>query len=408
MEAYQPMRVLAVCCALMLLMVMPIVAQDDPPTDTRPPLLRVLGAAPDTEDIRKAAIIASFADYQAALALRGLETPTSYADFEASDDETRQTVLFALPQVGPEALLRSFLFLGEMPDLMGFDFFQIAQAAEIGSPPANSLIFTGDFNAQTVIDAHIARGYSAISDDFGTLLCPEDGCESGAIMDLGNRQNANPFGGAMGQTQPIIVSDARILNARFYSVLAAMAEVIQGQTRSLADSKDVQAVANILAYRQYVSAVVLVSPAAISIVDATASSGRFSNFMGRLSALPPLPLYSLLSVSHTADAYYEYGDILLIYPDIDSASRAYESIVARLEGVESVRVEGRTIEQLYNEVGEFLPPQVVTDEKTNFSALQLTIRTPLETMDTGRFALAFNRLYRMLLERDTVLFIPTE
>lgn len=398
------MRVLAVLFAL-LLVIVPTAAQNDALTDTRPPLLRVLSAAPDTPDIRNAGIIATFADYEAALALRGVEAPDSFGELAALNGAAQNALLRVLPAAQPSIFDGFASYLAEMPNAVGFDFFDIAQAAEIGVPPGNAFILSGEFDPQAVTDAHLARGYSAQTDEFGTTLCGAEGCENGDTTDFANRLPANPFGGNLGQSQPLTVNDSLILNTRLFPLLSSLSAAAQGRIPSLADAKDVQAVANILAYRGYVSAVILASPNIVDIMDATASSGRFSNFMGQLESLPPLPPYSLIAISHTADADYEYGDLLLIYPTIDSASLAYESITARLEVVESVRVQGRTIEQLLNEWGEFLPPQVVTDEKTNFSALQLTVRSSLETGEPAR---AFRALYQMLSVRDTVLFIPTQ
>jgi|GEM_PF-2686780 len=394
------MRVLVVLFALMLV-VLPAAAQED----TRPRLLRVLSAAPDTTAIRNANVIATFVDYQATLALRGIQSPPIS---DLSGEGELPTPLSMALAFGPEVITRTFPYAAEMSGVLGFDFFDIGQAAEIGTAPANALILTGSFNAQAVIDAHLARGYTQEDGESGIVLCGTGGCEGGASINLANRNGANPFGGSMGKSEPLIVNSRRILNAQFLPLLNRMSEAAQGRIPSLADAKDVQAVAYILSYRTYVSAVILVSPAAVSIVDATASSGRFSNFMGRLKKLPPLPPYSLIAISNSADAEYEYGDLLLIYPTLDSASRAYESIMSRLDVVESVTVQGRTVEQRLNEVGEFMPPQVVTDEKTNFSALQLTVRSPLSNAEPADFSRAFRYFYQMLTERDTVLIIPTE
>lgn len=402
------MRLFIVLCALITLVISPSVAQEEPLPDSRPGLLRVLSAAPDIADIRTAPFIASYVDYQAVFAARGFDIPVDSATFMAMSSDSKRSIALALPQAGSDKFVKSFNVLDEMPAVTGFDFFQIGRAVEVGTPPANAVVLEGEFDTQAVIDAHLARDYTvALSDDFGTTLCPADGCDSGMQMDLNNRNPANPFGGDLGQSQPLIVSDSLILNTRTYPLLVTMSGAVQGRTTSLAEAKDVQAVANILAYRQYVSAVVLISPAATSVIDATASSGRFSNFMRQLDSLPALPMYSLMSVSFTSDGGYDYGDVLLIYPDIDSASRAYESIVARLEVIESVRVEGRTVEQLFSESGEFLLPQVVTDEKTNFSAVQLTIRAAQDP-EVGAAQSPFGRLITMVTQRDTVLFLPTE
>jgi len=201
------MRLFTVFFAL-LLVILPSAAQSDP--DTRPALLHVLSAAPDTPQIRDAGIIASFVDYQAALALRGIDVPASFADIQNLNPDAQTALLWALPAAGPQSLSRSFMLLGDMPDVMGFDFFDITQAAEIGAPPANAVILSGEFDSQAMIDAHLARGYTEQPDDFGVMLCGADGCESGDKSDFANRLESNPFGGNLGQSQPLTVNDSSI------------------------------------------------------------------------------------------------------------------------------------------------------------------------------------------------------
>src|SRR5690606_1972886 len=144
------------------------------------PFLRALSLIPDIAPVREATPLFSYADYHAALAARGIETPERFADFLA-DREAYGPLLPALPMSGPNNLL-TYLAAGgaEYPETVGFDFFEIAQGIEIGVPPEHGQILIGDFSADAVEAAYTAREYSVEREgETGVLLCPEAGCDSG-------------------------------------------------------------------------------------------------------------------------------------------------------------------------------------------------------------------------------------
>jgi hypothetical protein len=399
-----PMRLMmSVMLAALLLAVAPASAQQSDPADTRPLVLQLLDAAPDSPTLRQSPVLVNFIDFDAALALRGLERQPTASDVRADGQRYARTIGIS----GPQRLIGSFVLMDELPELVGFEFFDIAQVAEVGIVPQDAIIVRGTFDPEAVAAAHTARGYTAESDSLGVTLCPSDGCESGARINVGNRNPANPFGGDLGMSQPLIVTPSTLLNSRDFSVLVSLSGAAQGRTPSLSDDPIIQAAANILAYRPTVTAIQLLTPAAVEIVDATASSGRFANFAAVLETLPPLPPYALIAVAHTADDAYEYGDLLLIYPNAEQAYQANESLAARLAVINSVQTR-RPFIDLLTSAGEVLPPQAVTDERTNISAVWLSVQSPLTPeAEPEDFAKGYLRLVGALIARDSVLLVPS-
>jgi hypothetical protein len=63
---------------------------------------------------------------------------------------------------------------------------------------------------------------------------------------------------------------------------------------------------------------------------------------------------------------------------------------------------------LLTSAGEVLPPQAVTDERTNISAVWLSVQSPLTPeAEPEDFAKAYLRLIGALIARDSVLLVPS-
>ncbi|MCU0465195.1 MAG: hypothetical protein MUF38_11570 [Anaerolineae bacterium] len=389
---------------LAALMLVPAVAQDDPTTtpesETLPPLLMALSVVPDTPEVRTSPIIATFADYRASYALRGVEPAGAYADM---DNEALSAVFNSLSTTGVTSLAAYFAVLGEMPALTGFDFFEIDYALEFAQPPDMGAIIGGTFNLDTIVAAHEGRGYTVeASDEAGLiLLCGAEGCESGAQMNFDNRNPANPFGGALGQSHPLAASGSLILSSPNFDQLTAMQSAQAGDVPSLAEDDVVQAIANLLYSRPTVGAVVLMDPLSLSIASPDITPEQ-------IEALPALPSYGIVAVAYTADDTYEYSEILLTYASAEEAEGAVIALTERLapDGVVS-SVTGAPLREMLDESGE-LVIEAVSDEATGLYAARISIRVSIETADDlGRYAMGFNRWMSAIVRRDTLFLLPT-
>jgi hypothetical protein len=367
------------------------------------PFLRALSLIPNTSAVREATPVFSYADYHAALEARGMPVPESLSGY-LDGGEADGPLSTSLPPAGPSTMLQ-YLFAGgpEYPQTVGFDFFEIAQAVEFGTPPAMGQVLLGDFDTAMILDAYTQRGYTAVDD----LLCPADGCDTGMKQNIAERNPANPFGGHLGRSEPIFVGDGVLLNSPDEPLVEAMAAAYDGSASSLADAPEFQAIAGVLAEYPYVSAVMAVSPLAVTTLDPrmmTENPEAAEALLASLEAEPLAP-YTMTAFASAADGENEYGLALLVYVNAAAAQDAAAVIDNRLAALESVRTR-QTYADILNAAGTLEPAQVVTDEATGLSVVVVRVTAPQPTneeMDGQivRSHLAFNRFVQMLYMRDT-------
>lgn len=399
---------------LVLLAASVATAQDATGTpDAEPsPFMRALALIPDTALVREAAPLFSYADYAAALAARGIETPETLTAYLA-DREAYGPVFPALPLSGPENL-QTYLLAGgeEYPQTVGFDFFEIAQGIQVGVPPGAGQILIGEFSADAVEAAYTARGYTIEREgETGLLLCPEAGCESGAQINFANRLMGNPFGGELGRSEPLFVDDGVLLNSPHFPLVEAMAAAYEGGESSLADAPEMQAVAAVLDGYPYVMSVMAVSPLSLGTIDLNfmdddAKAQTLESITSALEAAPLAP-YQIAAFASAADETNEYGLALLVYANADAAEQAAASIDQRLAGMHSFRMPTRTYAEILADSGTLEPSAVVTDESTGLSVVVLRASKPLPSNEPGDDGmvmgshLIYRRLYEMINARDS-------
>jgi hypothetical protein len=383
-------------------------AQDATETPTEPTaFLRALSLIPNTPAIREATPVFSYADYHAALAARGMAVPESLSGY-LEGGEVEGPLFPSLPPAGPSNMLQYLVSGGpDYPQTVGFDFFQTAQAVEIGTPPSAGQILIGDFDTAMIRAAYALRGYTAErEDELGTLLCPSAGCEEGARQNLREINPGNPFGGHLGRSEPIFVGDGVLLNSPDDTLVDAMADAYAGSAPSLADAPEFQAIANMLAEYPHVSAVIAVSPLALGQIDPVAIT-RSPEIAERLMAgieAEPLAPYAAAAFVSAADETNEYGLALVVYTNAEAAQDAAGVIGHRLETLESLRT-GQTYADILNDAGILESAQVVTDEATGLSVVVVRVTgelPPNEEVD-GQMIWShriFQRFTQMIYARD--------
>jgi hypothetical protein len=193
---------------LLLAFVLPLHAQDDdPPLDH--PLIDLLQLALDDE---RSAFTYYF-DFAASEAAR---------DYIPQIDtvEQWQTLLppvtaytgrwFSLPDVLNQGVLFN---VARVPDVMGFDFFAVDRVLGFGAPPAGGVVWGLDYDAQSVIDAHTARGYTEATRGDLALLCGPQGCDAPPEVDFNAADQANLFDPSLGRAFPVALLDDALVSA---------------------------------------------------------------------------------------------------------------------------------------------------------------------------------------------------
>lgn len=401
------LRRVAAAAAVALVALTGVAGAQDTPAEEPSALLRMFAHIPDTSDIRAALPVVSFADYHAALEARGIALP---ADWTALEADNPSLVLFSLPPAGPSNLLQYLMVGGsEYQALLGFDFFDIAQAAEIGTPPPFGQILLGEIDPAAVTAAYTARGYTGDITPSGTLLCPPAGCDQGFMLNLRERNPANPFGGNLGRSELSFVAEDMLFNTPDDNLLAVMTATVSSGTPTLADAPEFQALAAALDGYPFVSAVIAISPATLTGFDEiTFASGEQLEQMKALMADNPLPPYLLAGLASAGDADAEYGVALLVYADTATAETAAAAIDARM-ALTSNRLPVPYAE-VYGDVGTLEPARVFTDDATGLSVviLQITGEIPALEGEDGRPVMAhrpFQRIVQGLYARDALWLV---
>lgn len=219
---------------VMLLIGGAVAAQDDAVEDHA--LRDMLRYVPITmTDPADTASYIAYLDFPAVLTAGG--DLDAYPRTETEFDLAQQLFGFNLAQqshriiAAPPNFLEYFMIAyPAMDELVGFEWFAINQAVSFGAPPTQGLILAGDFDTDAIIDAWTARGY--VEDEIGGLpaLCAADGCDQGMQISPEARDPANPFGGALGRTEPLAYADGLLLNSPSDETIAAMAAAPEGES----------------------------------------------------------------------------------------------------------------------------------------------------------------------------------
>lgn len=315
-----------------LLLPLSLSAQDDP---AEHPLFAMLAQVPALASIPtddRPIIEISYADYRAAEQARpGVPSPESWAAFESEENTdlwianiTRITSgwpnLNIVSRAGPD-----------MPEVMGFDFFDIDRTMAFGSPPAQGFIFGGDFDAEAIAAAHTARDYTQTDVEGIAVWCGPVGCENGTKVNPADRNLANIFGGDLGRQQPFALVPGYILQSAGWGVLNAMIDAHQGEIDSLLALNEYRAIAeaitepqddtlDLLVQVQFMLATNLVGdPMGPDLTPITEDYGT-------------LPPYSLAAMADRQEGDFQVAMLAVAYLTEEDAAQAAEELTRRLAG----------------------------------------------------------------------------
>lgn len=349
---------------LVIALILPLVvaAQDDKndKNDTKDKtgdVYRLFATLPDTETNR---MEVSFIDIPALFETRPeAPMPDSFVAAVQSDNPLWLAVLFGITN-GPDWV--SYSPAIESPfDFAGFNLFNSYLSA--GYPPERTQLFTG-IDASAVVAAHVARAYSEIERGKATLLCPPDGCDSGAQVAIADRNFDNVFGGHLGRLQPVIVWENLVISAMAEQTIIRVIATINGEMPSLADDPAYRFTAAILdaddsRLRQFT----------IFSIDAITAD------LSLPEGSEPLPPYQLFAFDDRATEESEITRVILIYDSAESAAGAADVLPARLDWV-SDSSDGRThSERIAGEDG-VIEINVVEDGITKLAAVVISFIRP--------------------------------
>lgn len=371
-------------------------------------MMALVPAIPETLELR---LPFSYADYRALEAtMPGLRPFSDYAEFVQADDARRNVWFAAMRRLvgGSGSYAYSELISNPtteaMPQVVGFDLFEINQGVYWGQPPSNGTFFVGDFSREAIRAAFANREYT--QEDFGDVevWCPPKGCDSGRDVDLTGRNPANPFGGNMGRQEPIILGDGWIFSA---AGIEHQAAVLAGDTPSLLAIPQFSAIARALLSHGNVLQLQFVYPLEL---NGETHRPRFPEVREAMMAevqsvlQVPLPPYSLVAI---ADLIEVDGDenlavIALAYHSEVDAQAAGPVLIERLQDATHLFSLQPVMTLLEQRDMSIDAPQVFVDETEWFVTL-LSFRYPrpsTEPESTLVDGLGYDLLMTMLYQKD--------
>lgn len=367
------------------------------------PLLQMLARIPDSENGRD---FLTYADYNALIAARpGAPSVKSWGDFTALGKEQSALFISALQGLssGPEFYTRSFMLLGDMPSIVGFDLFDIQRAAAYGQPPQSVALLEGDFDPDAVIAAHMARGYTQTKQDGTTLLCSANGCD-GTQISMADRNPANPFGGELGRTQPVLVGSGFVASSTSVDAIRVLSGTLAGDTRSLADQPDYHAAAEAITQSgALLQAAFLrptdIAPASTALMNSNLSAEQAQRLLDQIKAdFVPLLQYNLVAFADTASADGQTTLIALVYTNHDQAETAAEMFPERLTQAQSFQVQD-TFGHVLKGRGVTAADVSIYDASSSRSVVVVALHSPLPstTVTEGEAPEAMSRVYTLLM-----------
>lgn len=344
---------------------------------TEPPLLDMLALVPDTKESRSAVL--SYVDYRAMERARGIEKPTA-DDLLNRTDLGGQWLTTSFGIYGGMPLNFVLAGLEEMPEIVGFSFLDIDRSLVFGTPPSMGMVLDGDFDPDRIDAAYTAAGFEAHDFDGVTVYCGPDGCDSGTKMNLSNRNPANPFGGALGRSEPLAVLPDLLANSSDLSVVEGMLAAFQGEQASLADAPDYHAVVHAAAEQGSINQIQFVNPADLMTIDPAAlmlDEGGIEQLQEATSGFETLPVYSLAAFADVWDGSEQRVLILLAYGEEANAQAAADELAKRMDSFVPPSTNAPFSERLEDIGGTVDAPAVYTDAETGYSIAIWSMRYPM-------------------------------
>ncbi len=231
----------------------------------------------------------------------------------------------------------------EMPTVVGFDFFAIEQELNYGQPPAQTLQLNGPFDLDKVRAALTTQGYSQQDQTGVEVWCGADGCDSGAKVNLKDRNPSNPFGGELGRKWPIIVQADNLIGSPDATVIQNHVAVKSGNAASLGAAPEYRAAVDALSQNGVLlqayfwdGDVLAVMSQLDPVLIGAKPELRKRIIVDMLKDYEPLPIVKLLAFGDVANDTQSAGEVALVYTNEADAKKAAEILPKRMANYTSL------------------------------------------------------------------------
>ena len=393
------------------------------------PLLKMLANIPNTSQSRTEIY---FNDRKAVeTAYPPAKMPKDWAEFKAMSDAKGKNVDLLPVDIWwrvwrnqQSALTARYMMTSEStPSIAGFDYFQIEQEMTYGTPPAQTLQLAGRFNLDAVRAAFSSRGYTRQDKDGVEMWCPAEGCESGAKTNLADRNPANPFGGELGRSQPLIIKDGMLISSPDETVMQNHVDLVAGKEQSLADLPQYRAVADAItadgslmqAYfwdGELIAQMGILSPASVLLGEKATPELVKKFFQDMLKTYKPIPAYQLLAFADIASDSEQIGAVALVYDTEAEAKATADALPTRINDYVSIAtkqpltkmLKDRKVKEpkidIVSSNGKYVVVIKLATRKATPEEIQQFIVTNPNTPDVTAPGLIYRMLVSAAMQRD--------
>ncbi len=412
------------------------VAQDESEPDdadsSTPRILEMLALVPNNPAFTQEDFI-GFSDFRVQAATRsGAQDYDSWAEFEAALDAKDPAARLLLNSWGMSGVPNMMSYLhsaGEdIPETVGFDFFDITAAMSFGKPPGQVYIYQGDFDAAQIEAALTSNGYTSETLDGFPYWCAEAGCDTGREVNPADRNPANLFGGDLGRRFPVTLLDNAIVTSPDDANVEAIADVYQNPEKSLAANPIYQTVVTAMYETLPVAAgdeqpqlrqayfipahfLIVSDPMATAIFTAPEEIEKLREQLESMETTS-IPLYQMAAFTDFGNSSEQFAQVILIYGLEADAQTAVEIIPQRIASLNSIVVRQPLAAMFEARQAELLTPEIYKDEDTGRYAAVFTFRYPTASAEEDNFGLVptsglvYQLLVNLLVQRDVIWLAP--
>lgn len=325
------------------------------------PLLIMLASVPqDPVYPPMSANTISYADYRAIERANGVPNPASRTEFDLMDETLQSWWQASLLRIhaGPPGFVNLTTDkIATMPELMGFDYFDMDQALVYGADPYVGTVVRsadGAFSLTETTKALSARGYSPRASATGIAW----GLGGDGMTNIDNIALGDPFGGDVGLASRVAVMDTHtVANSFLWGILLKTTEAHTGETPSYDELPEYRVMARVL------------SPQGGDLLQAFILNREAGYQQQPHADLPPLPPYTLAAAADLQVGAQQVHRIVLLYADATDAEKALFQLPGRVAAFDNGWLETLN----------FTAPRLSVDERSGYTAVILDITAPAPT-----------------------------
>ena len=329
-----------------------------------------------------------FLDYSAVeSAYNATRPPDAEVFANLSESDKSYTVWWVVLRATQGLLGETWFQLETMQETVGFNTLDVDQVIEFGAGISRGLILTGSFDADAISAAYKTNlGLAANDFDGNTIWCWAEDCADGGQSDPRYRFRENPFGGSLGQRQPMIINNDLLMASADLDLVLGHLDAIAGTQPSLADDPEVQAAVNAVSQdADILQAMIANSTIVERIANKLPIDDRLSPEMRStaqetlLENFQELPLYEMLILADAVTEDEQIARLGIVYKDADSAETAAPILLDRLANHQSVQTRLPFAEMLVQR--NVTDPRYYVHQEANRAVLVLEFPTKKASSD---------------------------